>query len=126
APILATKYYVTAEDNSGGPNNGCTVSDSIELQVVPVPSATITTSGATTFCEGGSVGLIAGSGIGYQYQWYKDGNAVSGGGTSSTYSANESGVYSVEVIDPNGCSAMSTTISVTVHPMPTPSIISDG
>ncbi|MCO6477853.1 MAG: choice-of-anchor B family protein [Phaeodactylibacter sp.] len=43
------------------------------------------------------------------YQWYKDGAPISGA-TGQSYTAEESGLYSVETTDANGCMAQSETI----------------
>ncbi|MCB9265692.1 MAG: choice-of-anchor B family protein [Lewinellaceae bacterium] len=47
------------------------------------------------------------------YQWYKDGVEISGA-TGQSYTAEESGLYSVSTIDANGCAAQSQTILVEV------------
>lgn len=73
-------------------------------------AATITASGATTICEGGSVTLTASSGS--SYIWKNGTNAV---GTSQTYVAQTAGVYTVEVVNSNGCKATSTGVTVTAQ-----------
>ncbi|MBL0072245.1 MAG: hypothetical protein IPP34_10775 [Bacteroidetes bacterium] len=51
---------------------GCSKSSSvIEVVVNPLPTATITAGGPTTFCAGGSVALNANTGTGLTYQWKK-------------------------------------------------------
>ncbi len=80
------------------------------------PVATVTPQGPTTFCAGGSVNLIAATGIGYTYQWYRNGTAVSNA-TASTYSATIAGNYTV-IVSSNGCSSTSTATIVTVNPNP--------
>lgn len=71
-----------------------------------VCSASITTSGSTTFCQGGSVTLTANSG-GTSYIW-KNGNLQVG--TGQTYNATTAGSYTVEVT----CSANLKTTSAPV------------
>jgi hypothetical protein len=89
--------------------NGCTS-----------PTATITPQSTTTFCQGGSVILNASTGSGYTYEWYKNGNIINGSITSS-YTANQSGSYTVKVIN-GSCNATSSATTVTVNPNPTVSL----
>ncbi len=80
--------------------------------VVPInaPTATITASGPTTFCQGGSVTLAANSGT--SYLW-------SNGATSPSITVTTAGSYSVTVTDGGGCSATSSPVTVTINPAPT-------
>jgi len=80
----------------------------------PVPAASITASGPTSFCIGSSVNLTAESGIGLTYQWKNNGANISGA-TSQTYNTISSGNYTVVVTNSNGCSSTSNTIDVTVN-----------
>ena len=72
-------------------------------------TSTITKNGATTFCEGGSVILTAESGDGYLW---------SNGANTQSIIVTQSGVYSVTVLQLNGCSRIAPGITVTVHPTP--------
>lgn len=103
----AGNYIVTVTDA-----NGCTGSASTNLTVNPLPVPTIT--GQTAICQGSTTTLDAGSGYS-NYLW--SGNL----GNSQTSIVNTSGNYTVTVTDANGCSA-STSLSVTVNALPTPSI----
>ena len=81
----------------------------------PCPDVTITPSGPTVFCNGGSVVLT--SSPGDSYTW----NNTS---TAQSITVSTSGNYFVTVIDfSSGCSTTSTTVSVTVNPLP-PNFIS--
>jgi lysophospholipase L1-like esterase len=71
--------------------------------------ATVQVSGSTSFCEGESVTLTASSGS--SFVWKNGSNQV---GTSQTYVAQTSGVYTVEVTSGNGCKATSEAIIVSV------------
>lgn len=82
-------------------------------------TATATAAGATTFCQGGSVSLDAGTYSGATYAW-------SNGGTTQTISVTTSGTYSCTVTKSNGCVATSNAITVTVNPTPTTPTISAG
>ena len=84
--------------------NGCsTTSANQQVNVLPVPPATVTASGSLTFCEGGSVGLMAPAG--FSYAW-------STGATTQSIVASATGAYSVTVSD-NTCSATSSPVAVT-------------
>jgi large repetitive protein len=108
-------YSVTVPNASG-----CTAtSAATAVTVNPNPSTpSITPSGPTTFCEGGSVTLTAPAG--FSYAW-------SNGATTQSITVSASGSYSVTVTNANGCSATSAPTSVTVHPAPsTPAITPSG
>ncbi len=79
---------------------------------------------ATTFCQGQSVNLTTIIGTGYNYQWYKDNNTISGA-TSSSYNATQSGNYTVS-ITLGGNSATSDPVTVTVTAPPTATITPAG
>ena len=113
--VLASgSYFVTVD------NGLCSaVSSPIGITVNTLPSVpTITASGATTFCSGGSVVLTSSSATD---------NVWSTGETTQSITVSTSGSYSVEVIE-NGCSSgNSTAESVTVNPTPvTPTISASG
>ena len=113
----ATTTYTVSVTNA----NGCT-SASAASQVItvnPLPVATITPSGATTFCQGGNVVLTAGPATGVTYLW-------SNGLTMPTITATASGNYSVVVTSSAGCSATATAVSVTVNALPLAAISNVG
>src|SRR5207247_64985 len=98
--------------------NGCSAtSAATTVTVNPLPTPSVTASGPTTFCAGGSVTLTASSGA--SYLW-------STGATTQSITVVSSGSYSVTVTDANGCSATSDGITVSVDPLPTPSIAASG
>ncbi|GAA4358894.1 hypothetical protein GCM10023185_24940 [Hymenobacter saemangeumensis] len=114
AASTAGAYTVTY--SVGGP---CPSSTSVSLTIEAAPAAALTTSGPTTFCQGGSVVLTAtGGGAGATYQFLNAGQPISGA-TSSTYTATTSGSYSVVVTSAGGCVGTSTATSVTVNPQTT-------
>ncbi|MBL7955213.1 MAG: HYR domain-containing protein, partial [Flavobacteriales bacterium] len=79
---------------------------------------TITASGPTTFCSGGSVTLTSSS---------TTGNLWSNGATTNSITVNTAGTYKVTVTDANGCSSASASISVTLNTPPaTPVITASG
>jgi GH35 family endo-1,4-beta-xylanase len=81
------------------------------------PAATITASGALTFCTGNSVILNANTGTGFTYVW-KNGTTILTGATTSSLTATTAGNYTVTVTNPGGCSTTSTLTSVTVNAPP--------
>jgi hypothetical protein len=98
-------------------NYNCLATSNVISVTIATPTALITASGSTTFCEGGSVILTTPLDASYTYQWQLDGNSISGA-TSNSYTAITSGSYTV-VITNNNCSSTSNSISVTVNPSPT-------
>ena len=84
-------------------------------------TATVTAGGPTTFCKGTNVILSANSGVGFTYQWTKNGVNI-GGATGINYTATLSGNYAVKVTVPGGCFATSAATIVTVNPTPSATI----
>ena len=93
---------------------GCTASsNSIDITVSQAPTATISANGSTTICGSGSVSLSIPAQSGSSYQWLLNGNPINGA-TSLSYSANQSGEYSIQITNSSGCSGVSSSIQVTV------------
>lgn len=110
-----TIYYVSqfnVGSNCESPRAALTVT------INPLPTTpTITAATATSFCTGGSVVLSSSSTTGNQ--WLKDGSPISGA-TNQTYTANQSGSYTVKVTNASNCeSAASAATTVTVNALPT-------
>lgn len=74
-------------------------------------SATITPSGPTTLCNGGSVDLTASNAQGGSYLW-------SNGATTQTITVTTSGTFTVQVTDGSGCVSTSGPVRVLVYPTP--------
>ena len=86
---------------------GCAaVSSPVNVTVSPLPTATITASGPTSFCQGGSVTLTATAGSAYLW---------SNGATTQSINVTSAGNYTVKVTNAQGCEATSaaTAISIT-------------
>ena len=98
-----------------------TTSTATVVTVNALPTATITPVTTTTFCQGGSVVLNANTGTGLSYQWFNNAVAINGA-TTSTYTANASGSYTVVVTNTSTCSATSTATVVTVNALPAATI----
>lgn len=104
-------YSVTVTNTAG-----CAVTSApVAVVVNALPVATVSASGPTTFCQGGSVTLTASAGS--TYLW-------SNGLTTQSITVSTSGSYSVTVTNANGCFAISNATQVTVNALPTPSITS--
>ena len=91
---------------------GCSsTSAPVVVTVNPQPLVpTITASGPTTFCFGGSVVLSSNNNVGNTW--------IPGGQTSQSIVASTSGNYAVMFTDANGCSSTSNTVTVTENPIP--------
>jgi hypothetical protein len=107
-------------------STGCTaVSNEIAVDVHVVSTPVVMTStGATTFCSNSGVYLTTTS-AGYNYQWMKGINNLSGA-TNQNYTPASSGNYKVKITDNIGCSATSSSFSVTVNTAPSLSITGGG
>jgi hypothetical protein len=90
-------------------NGSCSGTASKSLIVSPAPTATIGTSGPTTFCQGGNVSLTASGGTAYLW---------SNGATTANTIASTAGTYTVSVTN-NGCVG---TTSKVISTMPVPTV----
>ncbi len=101
-------------------STGCIDSTSINVTLKDLPAVpTIQASGATTFCQGGSVNLSITPANSTTYLW-------SDNSTNTTLSAIASGSYTVTATS-NGCSSTSMPTVVTVNTIPsTPTITAGG
>ena len=106
---------------------GTVTSNIISVTVNSLPSATITPSGPTTFCSGGSVVLNAPVAANRSYQWKKGANLISGA-TLSSYTATTGGNYRVIVTNiVTGCSKTTNSATVvTVNALPVATITPQG
>ena len=96
-------------------NGACSSSVSAAMNVLNLPVVpTITASGATTMCPGGTVILFASNGA--NYQW-------SSGPQTPLITVNQSGDYSVTVTNANGCSATSLPMTVFIGDNTNPVIV---
>jgi len=99
--------------------DGCSSSSSTTVAVTALPDATITPSGPTTFCDGGSVTLTAPAGMSHYY-W-------SNGQTGPSITVGTSGTFNVTVTNANGCATQSADVVVTENAaLPKPSVALSG
>jgi PKD repeat protein len=107
--------------------NGC--SDTIRKPVVIgiIPTAAITSSGSPTFCSGDSIVLTNSFFNNYNYSW-QIGNVDITGAVNNSYTARQTGSFTVRVTNPIGnCTSLSTPVNVLVNDKPLqPSISLNG
>jgi len=103
--------YTVKGTNGGGttPMTGSAV-----ITENPLPTATITPTGSTTFCAGGSVLLTASAGTSWLWS--------PGGATTQAITATAAGSYTVQVTNASNCSATSAAVVVSVTTPVTPSV----
>jgi len=91
--------------------NGCSsTSSGVTVTANPLPGLpTITVSGPTTICQGGSVTLSSS---------YSNGNVWSTGSTNDSIVVTTSGTYSVINTNTFGCSSAPASITITINPAP--------
>lgn len=106
-------YKVTVTNISG-----CdAVSATKTISVLPLPNATITPSGPTTFCQGKLVKLTANTSS--SYLW-------SNGASTKEITVGNPGDYTLIVTNINGCSSQPVSITINVNPLPDVQINPEG
>ena len=105
--LAADNYNITITDDAG-----CTSTQSFTVNSLPLPTTpTITVND----------NLLTAPNTYTAYQWYFNGQIIAGA-TNETYTAFESGNYSVEVTGGNGCTNTSAVTSVTTSIKNIPSL----
>jgi PKD repeat protein len=117
-PAATTTYTVVGTDL-----NGCTGSATVTVTSNTPPSAVITPGGPIQSCNG--TVLHATQGTGYTYQWFDNGNPITGA-TVDSLVLTSSGNYTVLITDANGCSDTSIPVSVTQGVGPVVSVAATG
>jgi uncharacterized repeat protein (TIGR01451 family) len=111
AANVAGNYTITAASASGC--SGTSAPFAVSQNTASTP--TITPSGPTTFCAGGSVTLTSSAAT--TYQWLINGSPI-GAANGQTYAPSASGNYSVTTTNGSGCSATSASVAVTINANP--------
>ncbi|MDD3877977.1 MAG: S8 family serine peptidase [Bacteroidales bacterium] len=115
------EYTNLVTNNFGCSNN----SNSIYINVNPLPSATVTASDSTVFCEGDSVVLTINTQANNIFEWYKDGTPLTGS-NNLPLTVFESGNYHAVITDTIGCIGFSPAVDVTVNPVPAKPTITEN
>jgi hypothetical protein len=92
-------------------------SNTITVQFLAAPSATVTPSAPTTFCSGSSINLSAAAGN--TYVW-------STGATTQSITVSTANTFRVTVTNANNCTVVSSPITTTVNANPTATITPGG
>lgn len=112
----AGTHVITVIASQAGCGN-VTVTDTARINVIALPNATITPSGSTTFCSGGSVTLSVA--MSASYLW-------SNGATTQTILVTTSGTYSVAITNASGCVSNSGPVTVNVIAPPVATLSASG
>ncbi len=83
------------------------------------------TSNKTNLCPNESAVLSAGTGSNFQYQWYKDGQAIANA-RSSSFNTSQKGSYYVEISSGGQCPALSNAITLSTKTPQAPAISAVG
>ncbi len=120
----AGTYTVTVTNTATGCQN---TSSGVAVTVNPLPPATITAAGATSFCSGDSVTLNANSGTGLSYSWNYNGSPVTPAATGASFKAKAAGSYTVTVTNTSTtCQQTSSATTITVNPLPNVTVTASG
>lgn len=111
-PQTATEYIFQAS------NQGCSVSDTVRVDVMTLPQVTVTED--TTICTGAQVQLNAAGGE--AYQWSPAAGLSAANSSNPTASPVTSTTYQVSVKGGNGCSAIDS-VRIAVTPKPSFAIL---
>ncbi len=97
-------------------SNGCASASATQsISLIPVSTASITSLGPVTFCEGGSVMLASNA---------MTGNTWSTGAVSPTISVTTAGIYTLTVAA--ACGTTTATQQIMVNPLPTATVTAAG
>ncbi|MEI6821286.1 MAG: hypothetical protein WCL51_05090, partial [Bacteroidota bacterium] len=114
SPLTNTVYTVTANDNSGGANNGCSAIATVNLTVI-----TPTISGTLAFCEG-STTQLTGSGVANANSpWVSASPLVASISNTGLVTGLTGGTSIITYTDTSGCQQ---TTTITVHSTDAPSL----
>ena len=111
ATYTASAVGVYTVEVTSGTNNCKSISTPTTVRLEPSLMPIITTTGPTTICPGLSVAMSASTPG--PYQWMRNGTAISGE-INSTYTANSTGSYTVEVRSAANCKLTAISVAVVV------------
>ncbi len=113
-PTVGTALYYVVVKNAAG----CSVSDSVTLNVQPSPIVNITTSRSPDLCPGDTITFTATVTGGTTTNWTRNGFQIPGA-TSLTYATTQAGAYNLNANSSNGCVGTDTAVQVVLHQNPT-------
>ena len=107
--------------------SNCVCYDTIikTITVYPNPAATISAYGSTSFCQGGSLVLSANTGIGYQYEWFRNDTLIPLA-NGAFYQTGLAGNYKLRVSNIHGCKTFSDPLTANVLPLPDVNVVPSG
>jgi hypothetical protein len=109
----STQTYTVTGTNA----NGCANTAQVTVTVNALPTPSISYVGSPILCQGSVLALN--STAGSSYLW-------SNGQTTQTIQVTQGGAYTVQVTNANGCVGTSNAVTLTVNPLPAPSITAQG
>ncbi|WP_084650787.1 gliding motility-associated C-terminal domain-containing protein [Runella zeae] len=104
--------------------NGCAYLSSSSIVITNTPPKADLKAARAGFCKGGKVTLNATHGRTYIYQWYLNGQPISG--VKDSLIATQPGVYKVKVTAPNNCTTESEEVRVIQYEEPVVEIEASG
>lgn len=113
------KYILVATGS-----NSCTISSSVSVSVIALPTVSIMPSGTVAVCGTPAVELTANASPGVSYKWYKS-NVLITNANAFTYMVTQTGVYKAEVLV-NGSSCKATSNSTTISSKPLPNAVASN
>ena len=112
-PALGTSLYYVVIKNAGG----CSVIDSVTLNVQASPVVNITTSRSPDLCPGDTITFTATVIGGTTTNWTRNGFQIPGA-NSLTYTTTQAGTYNLNANSSNGCVGTDTAVMVVLHQNP--------
>jgi gliding motility-associated-like protein len=97
-----------------GDSNGCSVGKEFKIEAYPLPNVNLSTADLTGFCDNErtvTLHALADANGSFGYTWFRDGFELVGANTP-TYTTDQYGQYTVQVTNANGCTALSSPITV--------------
>lgn len=111
--LTGTRNYYISVSGTGTCENAPGSLKAVTATIINIPQPTIDLAGTQTIGTGGAITFTATATGAASYQWYQDGNLISGA-TGSTYTINNAsstnaGLYTVIAYGLSGCSSIAST-----------------
>ena len=95
---------------------GCSDSSAVRTIDLAAPSVSVTPTGAAAICAGESLVLNASAPTGTTVSWLADGDTVAA--NALVFVADSTATYRAVAVNGRGCTAISDSFDLTVHPLP--------